>query len=505
MATISQKCPKCQKWCECEETGFTERAKIGFQNVTETGKNIGGFFGKLLGKPGKMVGETLGGIAGGITGSVVGTLGGAALVDSYNFKCPFCGHEWSVYNDIDNKEEDKKKEVEEIINGLIEKWNDCETEDNYQAILKEVEKTLENYKPENTQASQLYELMSCAYYITNNKDKALENVNKSLEINPENPSVLALRGLYKWINSEPEFDTETYSDILKDFSNFYKDGIDINYINADHLKTEFNSLIENYINYFKEIPPFQRKFVFFKDKIDAVADNIKVLPLDKKIPGIFFPASHPRINTLYLLHPLKKDTYLPVNNFEYELFRDQLLEFARIMESLGAKKISYNIIEEKNSTQEGHNNNEYEADVNIKGVQVSGKLDMESDRLQMKKLRNEFESVSTYFDTQNIEMPDLSSLVWYHYNKDWQYKVESRISGRKKQESFLVSTFSEDFLDRYDKKEIELEVKYLLNSGRGKVKTSKEFKFRNQLFQQWRIDVEFYPIRRCFFHKLFSK
>ena len=509
--TFTQKCPNCGQWVECEESGILEKAAEGMGAVTEIGEKIGGFAGKLLGKAGEKYGRKIGGFAANAAGGLIGGFGGVIFGDSYYFNCPSCGNKWSATDERDDQSSELKAEIEAeekskqtFLRSIKDNWDDCKTRDNYVSLSSKLNEYLNSKDLDNNERALLYDAIAATSFMSGKLEASIHYINKSLKLFPDDPTSLTYRGFYRYGLSESTQDALVAYDILKDLSHYYEERNGIQYFGDDKIKSTIENCIDKYTSNFHEIHPAQRQFVFFTDNYAAVTDNIKVLPLRSPIQNIYFPISHPKLNTLYVLHPLKKDTYLTVDNYEYELFNDQLLEFTRIMEHLGAKRISYNVIEDKSYSEGEEKSKDIEGEVNFKAVKVGSKVNLNDNSEKMKKLLQKFESEASFFDRGIIQMPDENSLVWYHFNKDWQQKVESRLSGRKHKESFIVSSYSEEFGSEGNKKEIEAEASYLMTSVKGKVNIEKNFHFKSSIMQQWKVEVEFYPLRESFWSKLLS-
>ena len=511
MGTIVQKCPKCGQWCEAEEASLLDRGAAGMLAINDIGEKVGGFVGKIFGETGEKFGKKVGGLVASAGGGLAGGFGGMVLGDSYYFQCPTCNYEWSASDENEDQSQiyfAEREKIEEgkkrIIHSLIDKWNECETREDYLSLISTINDYLQTEDFNETDKSILYDSLAATSYMVDRNEAAINYINKSITLFPDDSNSITYRGLYKSALSSESRDSLIIYDILKDLSYFYKERHGIQYFDDSTIKNTLEKCIKEYAANFHEIHPAQRQFVYFKDNFDSITDKVKILPLRRSVSNINFPVSHPKLNTLYVLHPLKDDTYLPVDNYDFELFNDQLLEFARIMEHLGAKRISYQILENKSNEEFSSKDKNYSLEAKIKVAGGSGKVDLAEENSKMNKLLHKFELEASYFDRGEIKMPSEDSLVWYHYNKDWKQKVESRLAGRKKKESFIVSSYKEDFGSEGDKKEIEAEVSYLMNSVSGKMNIEKKFCFKNSIQQQWKVEVEFYPLKESFLRRMFK-
>lgn len=108
---------------------------------------------------------------------------------------------------------------------------------------------------------------------------------------------------------------------------------------------------QNFLTHFTEIPIKDRNIITIA-KTDRLfkSDHLTLLNYDN-LPKVHFPMSHPKINHSYIVHPYKTDSYLPIENYDYELLNDRLNEFFYFLQCLGATSISYEVVEDESSQQ----------------------------------------------------------------------------------------------------------------------------------------------------------
>lgn len=108
---------------------------------------------------------------------------------------------------------------------------------------------------------------------------------------------------------------------------------------------------QNFLTHFTEIPIKDRNIITIA-KTDRLfkSDHLTLLNYDN-LPQVHFPMSHPKINHSYIVHPYKTDSYLPIENYDYELLNDRLNEFFYFLQCLGATSISYEVVEDESSQQ----------------------------------------------------------------------------------------------------------------------------------------------------------
>jgi hypothetical protein len=102
-----------------------------------------------------------------------------------------------------------------------------------------------------------------------------------------------------------------------------------------------NNTYTELIKGFSEVEYNQRKLVFVtNDVLHTSMDGLVVLKKNQLPEGILFPMNHPKLNEVYVCHPINKNSYLPLKEFEKELFTDRLHELMFLLGSLGAKTIN---------------------------------------------------------------------------------------------------------------------------------------------------------------------
>lgn len=101
-----------------------------------------------------------------------------------------------------------------------------------------------------------------------------------------------------------------------------------------------------------------RQFLLFaenEDKIPGYYDPDEIIqwvftldkmPIDIRIEG------GAKANTLYVVHPMRSNVYLPYNRYEEMLFKDKVLEFCRLCKCLGAVEINIETIEGEQVTED---------------------------------------------------------------------------------------------------------------------------------------------------------
>ena len=241
---------------------------------------------------------------------------------------------------------------------------------------------------------------------------------------------------------------------------------------------------QNFLTHFMEIPVKDRNIITIA-KTDRLfkSDHLTLLNYDN-LPQVHFPMSHPKINHSYIVHPYKTDSYLPIENYDYELLNDRLNEFFYFLQCLGATSISYEVVEDESSQQasrsqqshgqnnrnsnynERSNNNQYggSAGVNLGFVnaEVGGsssyansgsnygeggyQQEQSQEAVMNSSLRNflRMGRNQTFDPLQKPYVPN--DLIWYPNEYTWQRIAQQRLNGNMLSHSETLSSSQSETL-----------------------------------------------------------
>ena len=241
---------------------------------------------------------------------------------------------------------------------------------------------------------------------------------------------------------------------------------------------------QNFLTHFMEIPVKDRNIITIA-KTDKLfkSDHLTLLNYDN-LPQVHFPMSHPKINHSYIVHPYKTDSYLPIENYDYELLNDRLNEFFYFLQCLGATSISYEVVEDESSQQasrsqqshgqnnrnskynERSNNGQYggSAGVNLGFVkaEVGGsssyansgsnygegghQQEQSQEAVMNSSLRNflRMGRNQTFDPLQKPYIPN--DLIWYPNEYTWQRIAQQRLNGNMLSHSETLSSSQSETL-----------------------------------------------------------
>ncbi|WP_455150396.1 hypothetical protein [Capnocytophaga sp.] len=290
-------------------------------------------------------------------------------------------------------------------------------------------------------------------------------------------------------------------DIYKNSNNFYRvaelhqELKDFNRENVDTLSLcnrEKQQNYNNYLKHFKELPLRERNIITVSntDKLFK-SEHITLLNINQ-LPEIHFPQYHPKVNQTYIAHPYKTDTYLPIENYDYELLNDRLYEFFYILQCLGATSITFETIEEENNEENNHSNTKVEAEIGRKRIGAKG--DVEYDSVMNSSLRNylKMERTQTFNPTKKPYIPN--DLVWYPNEFSWQRLAQQRLNGNFLSHDEVLSSSQTQTLDRNEILDVNAELKMLFTSVKAGVHYQEEKEIKQNRDFSCRISVKFKPM-----------
>ena len=482
-----QKCPNCGIWVQTdsENSGGTGGAMAGAAAGAAAGSFIPG------------LGTLIGGIAGGVAGAFLGES------KKWEFVCPDCGHEWTVEDEIDDQtdefeeEQELKSSITELVDSSSSLINSSSEEktNHIKALQSYIsDSSIDDISNSKSYKGILYDALAYSQLVLQkDSNAALASVKQSLSLFPEDPTSLSIRGMIFGVSEKPLDDYATmkslvhYSDI--DADNSYT------HFTISQFSERFAQLSTSYINGFLDIPVNNRRFLVVDDKFRCLPDSFVVLPYDMLPHGIMFPSGHPRVQELYVVHPYKPNEYIPYNDYQLSLFRDELREFSWIMECLGAKSISFHETqsEESNATREQSAKTggkaDYAGQYSAEGAYDSGAVSTE-----YRKLTSELMEAKEYCITRDTLPYIPQDVVWYQHRPDWHRNCESRKAGRLSKASFKLSTSSITATSNQERKKIEADLKILLFKANGCHEQEENIQLRSEENHTWSVDVEFYPL-----------
>ena len=493
-----QRCPECDQWCEVEKQGVLDKASRGFDSAAVGGASMGASIGRsLFGKTGEKYGAILGG--GAVGGSGLGFLNAASeslFGADYHFICPNCGYEWETDNPDDDQTEDynawlAEQERNSLVAELRDKYPSLiyATRQEKQDYVKELRHELGDESNTDAQKATLYDTIAAAYQLIGERNSALQAVNASLALF-EDDNTRVLKGI---IMGQGRNAQDTYAAMQEVIHYKSQERAESPFLSTPQIEEEFSMLQSSFSQNFLSLPLQQRKHLVICDELIYLPQSFRVLPIAEIPTDVKFPAGHPVSNTLYVCHPYRTDYYIPYESYEIEILRDEIEEFRRIMDHLGAKHIDYSDIFENGEQSSTQQKRDIHGGGNYAGqYSVHGSYESEDSSEITRKLRNALEGSEDFLLAGKPTLPP--DTVWYSHRKEWQNKCESRLAGRLVHSEFTISTSSSEMTTESERKKIEADLKILLASVEGGTEGSKSYMLKKEKERTWKVNVEFYPL-----------
>ena len=340
------------------------------------------------------------------------------------------------------------------------------------------------------------------YSITNQKSQLVEKIEQSVLKRDYQEAKMLLNDVKIDKNSV------LYKELLplktkiyKDSSNFYKAAEayqELKDLNKEDIEavTLYNREIQqnysNYIKSFEELPLRERNIITVSntDKLFK-SEHITLLNINQ-LPEVQFPMSHPKNNQTYIVHPYKTDSYLPIENYDYELLNDRLNEFFYFLQCLGATSITFETIEEESKEENTHSNTKVDADVKAKITEV--KIGVGYENAMNSSLRNylKMERTQTFNPTRRPYIPN--DLVWYPNEFTWQRLAQQRLNGNFLTQNEILSSSQTRTLSSSEIVDVNAELKMLFTSVKTNVHYQGEKDIKQNKDFRCRISVEFKPM-----------
>lgn len=479
-----QRCTECGKWCETVGNNFLERAFLGALSHVEDCGEIGE---RYIGKLGKRIGQAVGAYSSASRGIIEAVNG-----YKYQFQCE-CGHSWGT----DNEEDDETAYYEHECNvdELCGKFSEVDVENNDERLeyFNELQEAWDNeYNTAITQ-SMICDATAALFVFASMDledkeeylEQALTEVNTSLKLFDDENTHITKGLIFAASNNY------SYYDSLREL--IYCKGKESHpYFSIKSVCRTYNEMCEGYEECFLEIPKEQRKYLVLVDDYVAFPDSFKVLRTAKIPDNLKFLGDNIIKNTLYVIHPLKEDTYIPVNDYAIDLFREQLYEYREIMECLGAK--SFTIKDVHSSNSENSKNTAYKVGGGgeYKGYSAKGSYDSKEKTENYKQLYNELSQEVKCELSKRPYIPE--NTLWYQHKSDWQRNCDSRLAERMLVFKQNVTNRISTGITKQDSKMIEGEFNAMIVKLNGNYESDTRFSIKEDAEHTWEISVEFYPM-----------
>ena len=463
-----QRCKKCGKWVQGE---LIDKAIDSENNEFE---NIFKFI--KLGKVGKQLDN--------IFNFPIKVTGKLFLGEQYYFYCSNCNKEW--LDKTENVEKEKKLIDLKIKTCLA--FSNATNKEKEDFVLDLQETLLKiTYKE---QLAQLYQVLAFSQFkLLGNVNEALNAISESLRLYNA-PNAHALRGVILGEGRTPNDKYKILQELIYCKESEKKEPF---FFTQQEYLTKLEEQNLHYAKHFLEIPQNQRKFLVIDNELHYLPDSFKVLTINSIPTELQFPAGHPIDKQMYICHPLKPKMYLPVEDYQLELFRDEVEELGVLLQALGAKKFSItdNRSNEKSLDQKRRLNIEAGGGVKIQEANVKGSMYSESE--EYLKIKNEF--IRNQEFERSSKLPCVpEGLIWYSHRADWQQMALQRNQGTLIHHHDYLSIQKNTLVNDNEKRQLEADFKTLMAKGNGKVDMDKSRLFKENSDYTFELNVDFYPL-----------
>ncbi|MGZ2371763.1 hypothetical protein ACXR6G_18435 [Ancylomarina sp. YFZ004] len=359
------------------------------------------------------------------------------------------------------KDRVEKKEYQEALDlciGFAEKYGEC-TAFTMDAInllikLKRYEKArliIEKELDENVSADYLYELLDSKTYLHYEQKDYYQALREALSVN----------------NFKQNNDQERAGELITESYNDYRDK-------------------------FITIPYNQRKLICIDENLSDLSSDKFLVVKKNDLPDISLPMGHPIENTLYIGHPYSAETYMPIENYEFELLLDKINEYSYILQCMGATKLSIENITGQNSDSQRKSSLDVEANVGSRLVNVNANVGIDKKSKIAQTFNQRIARNQTFSPTKKPYLPE--NLVWYPQTAAWKRLFEQRINGNILEHHDVISTQQTKLISQNELLSIKADFKSLLANIEASVNYETESIFEENETSDWKISVEFAPI-----------
>ena len=275
---------------------------------------------------------------------------------------------------------------------------------------------------------------------------------------------------------------------------FYESSVrEQNPIVASKYANNFSDSYNGFRLNFLESEYYKRKTILVDDSLPKSRPEFIIPILTNHIPDIEFSYGHPVKHTLYVGHPIVKNRYYSLLDYDRCLFDERWDEFMYLLECLGATKIKVEYKKE---------NTEIISDDRSKEVKAKGKLAVHSvsaeieQKAKMNNNTNYFISKIHNQEFDPVKKPYIpDNLIWYNNEKSWQLLAKQRLDGRILSHNIQFSTKEVVTIDNTELLKIASEYKNVMAGIEIDYKQTRSISTHTENALIWNINVEFKPIQ----------
>ena len=222
------------------------------------------------------------------------------------------------------------------------------------------------------------------------------------------------------------------------------------------LQESYDDLKEEFV----DIPFQKRKYIFISDQLQHCdMEGLVVLKRNDVPENLKFPLSHPQLNEVYTCHPINDRSYIPLKDYQNELFVDRLREFLLLMDVLGASKID--VINKNKNIDKKDNTSEKNIGGGASYKASGAKVDFSKKKNNEDQLEREL-NIAFHQTLKPKKAPYLpEGLIWYHTDLNWQRIAEQRMNGSLMTHIETISSKKIESLSSHELTKVNVELNIL--------------------------------------------
>lgn len=256
---------------------------------------------------------------------------------------------------------------------------------------------------------------------------------------------------------------------------------------------EFRVLDACFSEHFLEMQYKDRKALLIVDSfVNLSQDHFVTLHIDSDLSAISFPIGHPKVNEVYIAHPLTTNRYMPIESYQLELIEDRVREFCELAQSLGATEINIECLNSNTNDSSNSESRNLSGGISRENTRVHGSGHDEYSHRLIEEISR---SISLHQTFQPHKAPALpGDLIWYEGEPSWQRLYRQRMEGGLLTHEERIETKKSQVVDNREMKEIKAELETLFANMDIAFDKTEEAKFEQQENAVLAISVKFAPL-----------
>lgn len=258
-------------------------------------------------------------------------------------------------------------------------------------------------------------------------------------------------------------------------------------------KLDFNQFNHEYLAHFPKINYKKRKVLLIVDNYcNLFQDNFVTLSINDDLSELSFPTGHPKVNEVYVAHPLTTNRYMPIEDYQLELIEDRVREFCELAQGLGATEINIECLNSTSDDSTNSGNRNMSGGASRNGNSIHGSGHNEYSRRLIEEISRSISLHQTFQPHKAPALPD--NLVWYNGEPSWQRLYRQRMEGGLLTHEERIETKKSQVVDNREMKEIKGELETLFANMDIAFDKTEEAKFEQQENAVLAISVKFAPL-----------